>query len=69
MIDPRDRRPQNHGKGPETYISLTDGSILGLYIRGVPGQVILGIREDRHGQPVSCAVANTVYVNHPRLTS
>ena len=64
MVDPKDRHPQGD---PETYISLDGGSIVGLYIKGVGAHTILGIREDSEGHPVSCAVANTVSINHPRM--
>jgi len=54
MVDPRDRTAMGD---PETVILLPgEGALIGLYIRGVPGQTMLGIREDADGQPVSCAV-------------
>lgn len=52
-INPKDVCPQGD---PETVVILPSGSILGLHILGVTGTVMLGIREDRDGCPVSCAV-------------
>ena len=60
MVDPKDREPMGD---PETVITLGTGSIVGLYIRGVPGAVMLGIREDRHGWPISCAVTHAYGVD------
>lgn len=48
---------------PETVVFLPDGSLLGLYIRGLDVDVMLGIREDVHGEPVSCAVTNEVHID------
>lgn len=55
VVDPLDLAPMGD---PETVVTLGNGSIIGLYIPGVSGQVMLGIREDREGRPVSCAVTN-----------
>ncbi len=60
MVDPRDRVAMGD---PETVVTLGTGSLVGLYIRGVPGQVMLGIREDREGRPLSCAVTNQVFID------
>lgn len=62
QIDPRDRRSQGD---PDTVVPLPTGALVGLRIRGVPGQVMLGIREDTEGQPVSCAVTNELHVSYP----
>ena len=56
--DPRDTVPMGE---PETVVYLPQGSLVGLRIPGVPGHRTLGIREDAHGQPVSCAeVADSI---------
>lgn len=60
MVDPRDR--VSHGD-PDTVVLLPSGALVGLYIRGVPGQIMLGIREDANGQPVSCAVTNALLID------
>ena len=49
---------------PETVVFLPQGgTLVGLYIPGVGAQTVLGIREDRAGQPVSCAVTNEMPVD------
>ena len=56
MVDPRDRRPANHGEGAEAESHLSDGScLLGFYIVGVKGYPMLGIKVDEFGRPVSVA--------------
>lgn len=60
MVNPKDRVPQGD---PDTVVLLPQGALVGLYIRGVPGLVMLGIREDAEGQPVSCAVTNDLHMN------
>ena len=55
MVDPLDLVAQGD---PETVVLLPGCSLVGLYIRGVVGAVMLGIREDEVGRPVSCAVTN-----------
>lgn len=63
-MDTIDRFPQGD---PETVVILPRGSLIGLQIRGVLGGVMLGIREDEHGQPVSCAVTDDLFIDtHPR---
>ena len=57
MRDPRDARPQGE---PDTVILLPHGSLVGLHIRGVAGGIVLGIREDAEGQPISCAEVTRV---------
>lgn len=57
----RDRTPQGD---PETVVILPrGGTLLGLYIKGVSGTSMLGIREDVEGQPVSCAIGEVVEVD------
>lgn len=63
MVDPADLVAQNDGKGPETVVLLAESTLLGLRILGLPGHVILGIREDLDGRLVSCAVANEIYID------
>ena len=48
---------------PETVVVLPHGSLIGLYIRGLYGHVMLGIREDAYGRPVSCAVTDELYLD------
>lgn len=55
-----DTEPQGD---PETVVLLPGCSLVGLYIRGVVGNVMLGIREDEVGRPVSCAVTNAFGVD------
>lgn len=62
-MHPIDRCPQGD---PETVVLLPTGSLLGLYIRDSGhGDIMLGIREDRNGHPVSCAITNELMVEHP----
>lgn len=61
-MDPSDLCPQGD---PETVVLLSTGAIVGLNIRGVRGQVLLGIREDKDGQPVSCAYGDVLYLSQP----
>lgn len=66
-INPRDRTPQGD---PETLVLLPTGALVGLYINGVQGQqVMLGIREDMAGQPVSCAITTELYTDTSRMQS
>lgn len=62
MVDPKDREPQGD---PETVVLLPcgQGSLVGLRIKDWPGDVILGIREDEVGRPVSCAVTSAFGVD------
>lgn len=55
-----DKMPQGD---PETVVMLPRGSLIGLNIRGLYGHVVLGIREDEHGQPVSCAVTDELHID------
>ena len=59
-IDPRDRKPQGE---PDTIVLLPTGSLVGLRILGVLGNITLGIREDREGYPVSCVVTDAFGVD------
>ena len=63
MVNPKDTVPQGD---PDTVVLLPEGSILGLYIKGVRGHVMLGIREDAEGQPMSCAVTNELWIDTSR---
>jgi hypothetical protein len=66
-IDPRDLKAQGD---PETVVLLPDGnSLVGLYIRGFKTKFMLGISEDREGQPLSCAVTNEVYIDTSHMQS
>lgn len=64
MLAPKDRVPQGD---PDTVVLLPHGSLLGLHIMGLPGHVMLGIREDAEGQPVSCAVTNELHIDTSRV--
>lgn len=49
---------------PETVVYLQSGeSIVGLDIRGLTSSIMLGIREDQVGRPLSCAVVTDLYVD------
>ena len=62
-MDPIDRYPQGD---PETVVLLPQGALVGLYIRGTEhGEIMLGIREDAQGQPVSCAITNELHIEYP----
>lgn len=65
MVDPKDRVAQGD---PDTVVLLAHGALVGLYIRGVTSteHIMLGIREDAEGQPVSCAVTNVVHIDTSR---
>ena len=61
MVNPIDTRPQGD---PDTVVLLPEGALVGLYIKGLrEGKVMLGIREDAEGQPVSCAVTNEIWID------
>lgn len=63
-MDAIDKTPQGD---PETVVILPHGSLIGLKIRGLYGHVMLGIREDEQGHPVSCAVTDELFIDtHPR---
>lgn len=67
LVNPLDRRPQGD---PETVVLLPTGSLLGLYIKGTEhGPVMLGIREDREGHPVSCAITDDLVIEYPPVQS
>ena len=61
MVSPKDRCPQGD---PETVVLLPNGSLIGLSIRGLKSMTMLGIRKDADGDPVSCAIANELYIEH-----
>ena len=61
MVHPKDTVPQGD---PDTVVLLPGGALVGLYIKGLKeGKVMLGIREDAEGQPVSCAVTNEIWID------
>lgn len=63
MVEPKDRVAQGD---PETVVLLPEGSLLGLYVKGTKhGPIMLGIREDRDGHPVSCAITQELRVDYP----
>lgn len=63
-IHPKDKCPQGE---PETVVYLPTGTLLGLHIKGFSAAVMLGIREDNEGQPVSCAVTTELYIDTSRV--
>lgn len=69
MRDPSDSEPQGE---PETIIVLAKGeSLLGLHIHGLTRRRILGVRTDRDGDPLTCAIVdawriNTTYIPRQR---
>lgn len=66
-IPKSDREPQGD---PETVVLLPNGALVGLLIlQSGYGQIMLGIREDAEGQPVSCAVTNELHVVYPPAQS
>ena len=66
-INPKDLRPMGD---PETVVCLPHGdTLVGLYIAVVGSQTMLGIREDRDGQPISCAVTRDLSLKHLPLQS
>lgn len=66
-IDPRDQTAQGD---PETVVLLpTGGALVGLYIKGVTGTSMLGIREDTEGQPVSMAIGDLLEIDTSRVQS
>jgi hypothetical protein len=53
-VDVRDVRPQGD---PETVVCLSTSTLIGLNIIGSGfGDVLLGVREDMDGQPVTCVI-------------
>lgn len=60
-IDESDLKPQSD---PETVVFLPGarGSIVGLRILGLEDHVMIGIKEDIHGQPISCAITNELQI-------
>jgi len=56
-MDPRDRVPQGD---PEWTVCLPRDTLIGMLIRGLSEPVVLGIREDALGWPVSCAVTTHI---------
>lgn len=63
-LDEQDLRSQGD---PETVVFLPGarGSIVGLRILGLDDHVMVGIREDVHGQPVSMAITNELQIGAP----
>lgn len=55
---------------PETVVLLASGeALIGLQIKGLQAQTILGIREDREGHPLGCAVVNELHIDTRPLHS
>lgn len=56
-----DLQPQGD---PETVVCLSkQGSLVGLRILGLAEDVMLGVREDMEGQPLSCAVTDELKID------
>lgn len=60
LIPQEDLQPQGD---PETAVFLSGSTLVGLHIKGLEGHLMLGVREDAHGQPVSCAITNEVQID------
>lgn len=55
---------------PETVVLLPHGALVGLFIRDSGyGDLMLGIREDAEGRPVSCAITSELIVEYPPVQS
>ena len=53
------------GQGIPERVRLSDGdSLIGLSIRGLEKNVMLGIKEDVFGRPVSCVVTDALPTDH-----
>lgn len=54
---------------PETVVFLAKSTLLGLYVKSgedrahLEHHVMLGIREDMAGRPVSCAITNQLHID------
>ena len=49
---------------PETLVCLPNGeTIVGLHIRGLVAHVMLGVRTDRAGVPLTCAVVTNLFID------
>lgn len=67
MVNPIDTTPQGD---PDTVVLLPDGeSLVGLYIKGLREQTMLGVREDALGRPLSCAITNQIQIDTMRVQS
>ena len=63
MVDPRDIVGQDDFD--DVVVLLPSGeSLVGLSIRGWGEPAILGVRHDADGAPVSCAVVDSLAVDH-----
>lgn len=50
---------------PETVVFLPHGdSLVGLHIVGLSSDVMLGIRENPDGHPLTCAITNEIVIEH-----
>ena len=66
-LEPADLFPQGE---PETVVFLpSKESLIGLHIRGLEDHVMLGIREDECGRPISCAMTNELHIDTLHLQS
>lgn len=64
MPHPADTAPQ----GPvETTVYLPSSTLVGLRIRGVRRETMLGIREDLEGTPLTCAITNDLRIDTSRV--
>ena len=62
---PRPKADSEPQGDPECLVALPTGSVVGLRILGLKSEIMLGIREDTEGQPVSCAVTNELLITYP----
>lgn len=66
-VEETDLQPQGD---PETVVFLPSReSLLGLHIKGLSDHVMLGIKEDAFGFPVSCAITNEVQIDTMHVQS
>lgn len=63
IYDEKDLTPMGD---PETVVFLPKSdSLIGLHIVGLDEDVMLGIREDAHGRPLSCAITHEIALDVP----
>ena len=65
------RHPDRTAQGdPETVVVLGSGeALIGMQIRGLPKIMVLGVREDKEGWPLGCAIVDAVSLDITPLHS
>lgn len=67
MRPPADAAPQGD---PERVVDVPGGgSLVGLQIKGLPGPVMISIREDHDGVPLACAITKPLPLDTSRMQS